>query len=360
MCDFSEYGTPSPEWLALEATLPPQPSVPLEERVRTTNAVREAASAAAMKPLQPWVKTQDHTITTRDGYPLEARTYRPSPETIPSSPETERLPVYIHLHGGGFLFGTLSSEDAACARIAINARIVVLNVNYRHTPEWVYPTAWNDVEDAFAWLHENIDALRGDKDKVVVGGISAGAYLGASLALGKHLGRSTQPKVDELPPIKGLVLTIPALVNLNCYGPVMAQLKSPEVSSWETCKDAPILPRGVCEFFMGLLKVQGFDEGDVRMNPGLATAGQVKGLPPTVFGVAGFDPLRDEGLLFAKRLAEAGVPTDVHVFKGLPHGFRRYGEQLSECQRWDRIVENGIVWALSGPDATGVLEIKTE
>lgn len=53
------------------------------------------------------------------------------------------------------------------------------------------------------------------------------------------------------------------------------------------------------------------------------------------------------------------VPTDVHVFKGLPHGFRRYGEQLTESKRWDKVMEDGIRWALSNPKPSGKFEVKT-
>ncbi len=359
MADFSAYDGPSAEWLALAATLPPPPlGLSIPELKEATNAGRDAASAAAMQTLSPQVTTQDHSIPTRDGAAIEARTYRRAVETA-SSPSP--VPVYIHLHGGGFLFGTLSSEDPACARVAVTTGALILNVNYRHTPEHAYPTAWDDVEDAFAWLHANAAALGADPAQVVVGGISAGAYLTASLALRKHLG--LVPALGGLPAIKGLVLMIPALVHIDCYAPVLGKLKDVAISSFETCKDAPVLPRKVCRLFMDLLKVkevQGLDEADVRLNPGNATPEQVKGLPPTAFGVAGYDPLRDEGLLFAQMLTEAGVPTDVNLFNGVPHGFRRYGDQLSECERWDRVVERGIEWALGGPKATGVFEIKTE
>ncbi|KAK3904258.1 Alpha/Beta hydrolase protein [Staphylotrichum tortipilum] len=358
MADFSAYDGPSSEWLALAATLPSPPlGLSIPELKEATNAGRDAASASAMQTLGPQVQIQDHSIPARDGALIEARTYRRASDSASSSP----LPVYIHLHGGGFLFGTLASEDPACARVAITTGALVLNVNYRHTPEHVYPTAWDDVEDAFAWLHANAAALGADPAQVVVGGISAGAYLTASLALRKHLGLA--PELVKLPPIRGLVLMIPALVHIDCYAPVLAKLKDVAISSFETCKDAPVLPRKVCRLFMDLLKVkevQALDEADVRLNPGNATPEQVKGLPPTTFGIAGFDPLRDEGLLFAQMLTEAGVPTDVNLFKGVPHGFRRYGDQLSECERWDRVVERGVEWALAGPEATGVFEIKTE
>jgi len=351
MCDFSPYGGPSAEWLALEATLPaPTPGLTIEQRKVETNAHRESVSAAAMKTLAPQLQIDTHAIPTRDGAHIEARTYRAL------NSKTGPLPVYVHLHGGGFLFGTLASEDAACARVALSTGVLVLNVNYRHTPEHAYPTAWDDVEDAFGWLHDHIGALGGDAARVVIGGISAGAYLAASLALEKNLGRVAVGR----PAIAGLVLMIPAVVHIDCYAPQMERLAGVEVSSWETCKDAPVLPRAVCRLFMDLLKVEGPDAADTRLNPGNASVKQVKGLPPTVFGVAGNDPLRDEGLLFAKRLTEAGVPTDVSVFRGVPHGFRRYGDALSECKRWDQVIDDGIFWALSGPKATGVFEIKTE
>lgn len=86
----------------------------------------------------------------------------------------------------------------------------------------------------------------------------------------------------------------------------------------------------VVELFTGLLEAEGKDEGDVRMNPGNAGREVVRGLPSSVFGVAGLDPLRDEGLLFTKMLGEEDVPTKMTVFPGVPHGFRRFGEALKE------------------------------
>ncbi|KAL2136179.1 hypothetical protein VTI74DRAFT_5057 [Chaetomium olivicolor] len=340
MCDFSCYGGASDEWLALEASLPPPPlGQSVEEKRRAVNASREQAAAEAMEVLGRWVRTQDHSIPTRDGSSIEARSYRPLDRDA-----SDPLPVYIHLHGGGFLFGTLASEDATCARISLNARVVVINVNYRHTPEHHYPTAWNDVEDAFEWLHDNIQAVGGDAARVVVGGISAGAQLTASLVLGKHLGRVAASR----PAIAGQVLMIPALVNMDCYEPQMRKMKDPSISSYEENKDAPILPVSMCRFFTELLKIDKseLNPENLKLNPGNATPEQVKGLPPTVFGIAGLDPLRDEGLLYAKMLTESGVPTDVHLFKGVPHGFRRFGEKLSASEKWDEVMENGIRWAL--------------
>ncbi|KAM0499031.1 hypothetical protein ACHAP8_005735 [Fusarium lateritium] len=354
MCDFSEYGGKSGEWLAVEASLPSPPTfADIYEQQRVVNQGREEISARDMKLLAASIRLTDHDILARDGTILEARSYRP----VDAEANT-RLPIYIHLHGGGYLFGSLSSEDAISTRIALGAGAIVFNVNYRHTPDAIYPTAWNDVEDAFYWVHNHIDKLFGNPDQVLVGGISAGAQLAAALALKQNV---SSPDILPNPKIAGQILMIPALVQSEQYQTQLEQLKDPSVSSYIENEHAPILSKKVVEFFTGLLKfpLSASNDTDLRLNTGNASILQVKGLPPTVLGIAGLDPLRDEGLLYGKKLAEAGVPTDIHVFRGLPHGFRRYGEQISESKRWDRVMEEGIKWAISSPDPSLKFEVKT-
>lgn len=249
---------------------------------------------------------KDYSITARDGATLEARTYRPA-----GIDTSERLPVYIHLHGGGYLFGTLSSEDAICSRIVVSRKekgtpVVVFNINYRHTPEHRYPTAWEDVEDAFVWVHEHIADIGGLSDQVVVGGISAGAQLTAALALSQL--RGDDKRLAACPKIRGQVLMIPCLVQMDYYAPRLEMLRSPELSSLATCAEAPILPVSRIKMFMQLLGVYDLKDArdDRKLNPGNATADEVKELPPTTFGIAGNDPLRDEGLFYAKLLNENG------------------------------------------------------
>ncbi|KAL2868985.1 alpha/beta hydrolase [Aspergillus lucknowensis] len=357
--DFSEYTGPSDEWIALERDLPPPPDLTTEELKVAVNKGREDIAARAMveQGLSAKVTIRDYRIPTRDGSSIEARSYRPV-----DVDDSTRLPVYIHLHGGGFLFGTLASEDAICARIVVSLAeqgvpIVVVNVNYRHTPEHKYPVAWNDTEDAFHWVHDHLDALGGEGASVVMGGISAGAWLTASTVLAQHLGGGDKALADR-PKIKGQVLMIPGLVHYGCYEPQLRRLRDPSVSSWVQNRDAPVLPLERVKLFTGLLGVHGGKEveGDLRLNPGNATAEQVRGLPPATFGVAGRDPLRDEGLLFAQLLSENGVPTQTNVFRGVPHGFRRFGDRLSVCEKWDEVMVDGIKWAL-GEAKPGPFEI---
>lgn len=298
MSDFSQYGSPSQEWLDYAAALPAPPAgVTMAQRKKLMNDEREKAAKDGLEIWSSKVRIQDHSIPTRDGSSVEARSYRPSNLDVDTA-----LPVYIHLHGGGFFFGTLASEDAVCARIAATAQVLVLNVNYRHTPEHVYPSAWEDTADAFEWLHDNIGSLNANPQQVVMGGISAGAQLTASFVLEQHLGKVATSR----PRIAGQVLMIPCLVNPDCYEPQIKKLVDPSVSSYEQNKDAAILPVSVARFFTDGLKIKNPQVSDLRLNPGNSSPDQVKGLPPTIFGIAGWDILRDEGLLWAKQLTEAG------------------------------------------------------
>lgn len=352
LLDFSQYGGASNEWLEVQKTLPAirfDTSVDPIVLRKTVNDEREARAAEAFKLLAEHVYVKEHSIPTRDGSTIIARTYRSVKKA-----ESEKLPVYLYFHGGGFIFGSHLSEEPLAAQAAIITGAVVLNVNYRHTPEHVFPTAFYDAQDAFAWLHKNIDTIGGDASNVLVGGVSAGAQLTASLTLEQHLGKVEL--LNSLPKIAGQILIIPCVASPSTYdqGPGK-KLKS---SSYVENENAPILPKTVIDFFMGLLKVGTPDLKDTKVNIVNATEGEVKGLPPTVFGIAGLDPLRDEGLLYAKLLAEADVPTDITIFQGVPHGHRRFGTALKASDDWDRVVHEGIAWALTKPEATGKFNVK--
>jgi acetyl esterase/lipase len=297
MADFSSFGGASSEWLAVQAGLAtPAPGQTLKDLKKATNDGREAVSAQEMLSLAPLVDLQDLSLQASDGYTLEARLYH-----LTSKPLDASTPLVVHLHGGGHLFGTLSSEDAACARIVVATGVCVFNLNYRHTPEFTYPTPWLDVETALRWLHSEAP-FPFDASKVILEGISAGAWMTASHVLAQRL----RTRLADCPPIAGQILMIPCLAHYDCFGPQLARLASPNKSSKEENKNAPILPIARIAQFLDLLKVQDLREDDLFLNPGNATVDQVRNLPPTVIGVAGLDPLRDEALLYGRLLEEAG------------------------------------------------------
>ncbi|ETS77624.1 hypothetical protein PFICI_09686 [Pestalotiopsis fici W106-1] len=352
MADFSQYGTPSEEWRKVSNLVPaPHPGLSFIERREHSNRTREQLSADEMKIWEPLVQRKDHTIPTRDQSTIEARSYRPA-----NADTTGKPPVLLYLHGGGFFSGTIATEDATCSRLAVHNNAIVLNVCYRHTPEHTYPTAWDDTHDAFEWLHDHIVDLGGDYQRVLVGGISSGAYLAASFVLEKHLGR----RCVSRPAIAGQILMVPCLLNTSCHGPILKKFKDPAVCSLQQLCNAPTLPMSTFQMITKMLQIPDPKEEDLRLNPGYVSASRAEGLPPTVIVTAGMDILRDEGLLYAKTLTEASVPTDVHVVPGLPHAFAAIPGLSEGKQRWNKILDGAIVWALSKPTAKENFSIQAE
>jgi acetyl esterase/lipase len=108
--DFSQYGGPSDEWLAVEKTLPARAfDITMDPIIlrNTVNTERAGRAAEFMKLLASHVQIKDHAIPTRDGSTVEARTYRSVKKDA-----SEKLPVYLYFHGGGFIFGNHPSIHA--------------------------------------------------------------------------------------------------------------------------------------------------------------------------------------------------------------------------------------------------------
>jgi acetyl esterase/lipase len=308
MADYSQYNGISPAMTALLPHIPnPPPGMTIQALKAAQNSSREAEVRESMKAFSSSVTIADHSIPSRDGKTqIEARSYRPA-----DKPADEKLPVFLFFHGGGFLMGTLNTEDATCSRIVKDLSnsgegeaVVVVHVNYRHTPEYTYPAQWEDSEDGLEWVFANADVFGGDASRIVVGGISAGAQLSAALVQTKK--REDAPSFKSL---LGQVLMIPCLVDEPAREALFAaKLKDPKISSWVDNADAPILPVARVRLFSKLLLPQDYvvDTVDPRVSPGIASDDAVKGLPPATFGIAGLDPLRDEALIYAEQLAANG------------------------------------------------------
>ncbi|BCS28060.1 alpha/beta hydrolase [Aspergillus puulaauensis] len=348
MSDYSQYQGPSTEWETFVEKNPLPPgnfSLPPQTIRQTANALRVQISQTELtnESLRDLVHWHDHSILTTDTQRILARVY------TPSQPSPRAYPVYLYFHGGGHLLGTIETEDAACSRLAAQANLIVINVNYRHTPEFKHPTQVNDAWDAFTWLSRNAGILNADPTHVIVGGISAGAGLAASVVLRHHhsmhqrvVGADSEDS-EATPPLTviGQLLCIPWLVHPDNYN---LPLGSGAGSSYAQNANAPVLPMALLRLFTDLLGAG--DPSDPELNVGLAGDEAVAGLPKTAFLVAGRDLLRDEGLYYAETLERNGVPTKVHVFPGLPHGFRRFSA-LPSSRVWDELLVRNCQWILS-------------
>lgn len=229
----------------------------------------------------------------RDGTPLAMRLYRPA------RGHRATLPVLLFIHGGSFVTGGLHSEDNRCIHYAREAQVAVVAVDYRLAPEHPFPAAIEDCQDALEWVVAHAPALGCDPSRVALGGLSAGGCLAAALALWAAERPSISPTF--------LMLLFPVLD---------ARLATESVNEFT---DTPVLIADTVHRLWTLY----LDEPGHRTDPlaSPAHAVDVSGLPPTLMITAQYDPLRDEGLAFATRLAGAGVPVDLHHFGRGFHSF---------------------------------------
>lgn len=174
----------------------------------------------------------------------------------------------------------------------------VLAIDYRLAPEHPFPAAAEDAHATYAWASANAE-LGADPARIAVGGDSAGANLAAVAAL---LARDA-----GLPPPAMQLLIYPITV------------AGEELPSRHTFGDGFLLTRPDMDFFEDRYLPAGAERSDPRVS--ILRAADLSGLPPAYLAIAGFDPLRDEGVAFAKRLEEAGVPVSLRLHPSLVHTF---------------------------------------
>ena len=249
---------------------------------------------------QPIGSTRDLVVAG-----LPARLYVPSSQMVEPSPvvepvETpapEKHPLLLFLHGGGFMFGDLDSHDAACRFLAERSGVRVLAVGYRLAPEHPLPAAYDDAVAAHRWLVDHAAEVGADPARLAVGGDSAGGTLAAGVAI--EAARAGLPLAFQL-------------------------LVYPATDAVRETASAALFAEGfyLTKAFMDLANqryIAGGDPRDPRVSPRYADLPE--GLAPAYVVTAGFDPLRDEGEAYARRLADAGVPVELRRFPDQIHGF---------------------------------------
>ena len=241
--------------------------------------------------------------------PVSLRIYRPT-----RSPN-ERMPCLVFYHGGGWVLGSLDGVDGLCRTLCQEAQLVVISVDYRLAPEHQFPTGVEDCWAATCWVAENAESLGIDPLKLVVGGDSAGGNLAASVAL--------RARDQAFPQLAGQVLIYP-VTDLTQSQP-----------SYESFAEGYLLTRDSMTWFIQQYLPKAMDLKTPEAS--VLFAESLVGLPPTLLLVAGFDPLRDEGLAYAKRLQEAGVAVIEKNWEGMVHGFinqRDLLPQAREASKW--------------------------
>ena len=220
-------------------------------------------------------------------------------------------PTLIYYHGGGWVLGNLESHDGVCRDIANAAQCTVISVDYRLAPEAKFPAAADDSIAAAQWIHDNAETLGIDRNRLAVGGDSAGGNLSAVVAL--------HARDNGGPSLKLQVLIYPSADMSSVY------------PSYEEFAEQLPLTRSTMDWFVDLyLKQRATDAKDWRASP--LHAKSLAGLPPAFIITAGMDPLRDEGEEFARALMKAGVAVETKRFDGQIHGFLTMGRIIKDSQ----------------------------
>lgn len=219
------------------------------------------------------------------------------------------LPVLMYFHGGGFVIGDLDTHDVLCRELANAAGCAVVAVDYRMAPEHRFPCAIDDGLAATYWVQRNAASLALDARRLAVGGDSAGGNLAAVVA---QLARDA----GDLAIIFQLLI-YPA-TDQRCGAP-----------SHQTNGQGYLLTKDTIDYFMGHYITDPRHNLDPRASPLLRP--DLSRLPPALVLTAGYDPLRDEGLMYSQRLSEAGNQATHICFERQIHGFITMGKVLDEA-----------------------------
>lgn len=219
--------------------------------------------------------------------PLELRVHGPLIED--AAPEMG-LPVLLWIHGGGTIFGSAAREDVFCSDLAERLGAAVVAVEYRLAPEHPYPAALDDCTDALAWCGAR-------SERIVVAGGSAGGGLAAALALRTR---------DE---------GGPAIAAQHLYYPMLDDRLA--TASARRLAEAPVCDRRIVETAWSAYLAG--RPADPYAAP--ARAIDLSGLPRSYVDTGDLDLFMDEALDYARRLADSGVETELHVIERAVHAF---------------------------------------
>ncbi|HEY7105787.1 MAG TPA: alpha/beta hydrolase [Acidimicrobiia bacterium] len=253
------------------------------------------------------VERTDHVVSTDPE--VVVRVHRPKSAS-------GRLPVIYSIHGGGYILGSYVMDDVRFDRWCPALGCVGVSVEYRLAPETPYPGPLDDCYAGLTWTYEHAAEIGADPAHIGIAGVSAGGGLAAALAL---LARD-----------RGEISL--------CFQLLECPMIDDTQSTSSSCLDGlPIWSRESNTFgwksYLGDL----YGTGDIPAYAAAARATDLTGLPPALVIVGGADGFRDENITYALRLNQAGVPTELHVLPGAPHGVMMFAAS-TVAKRWNQTV----------------------
>lgn len=240
---------------------------------------------------QEVAKVENITIPADDTDEIGLRIYTPEGDGP--------FPVFVYYHGGGWALGDLEVIDPIMRWVTNEVGAIVVSVDYRLAPEYKFPIPAEDCYTATKWVAENIEKYNGDPERIAVGGDSAGGNLAAVVPLMAK---------DRGGPNIALQILLYPVTDFNTN--TTSYIENGKGNYLETPA-------------MHWFNDQYLNDEEDKKNP-YAAPFQAKdhtGLPPALVFTAEYDVLRDDGIAYAERLKEAGVPVEHIQYDGQIHGF---------------------------------------
>jgi acetyl esterase len=301
-----------------------EPDMPLDPAAKRFLTMMAAASPSERSRPSPQDRTQDRRqalaklmqfarvdvtiVAGVDGLlpgpvgDIPYRLYTPANTTI------EPLPGFVFFHGGGMVAGSIETHDHVCAALAQTTGCRLISVGYRLAPEHKFPAAVEDAIAATKWVSENASLLGIDATKLVVGGDSAGATLSAVVC--QDALRNAGPAIL-----------------LQCLICPVLDFDEPSPSR-QAFAENHLIDKATIDADLADYLPDDADLADPRISPLRAT--HLAGLPTAIVHTAEFDPMRDEGNAYARKLMAADVAVEHVCHDGMIHNFHAMGAILPQ------------------------------
>jgi len=211
------------------------------------------------------------------------------------------LPAFMFFHGGGWILGDFPTHERFVRDLVADSGAAAVFVNYTPSPESRYPVAINEAYAATKWVAENGAQINVDGKRLAVAGNSVGGNMAAVVAL--------MAKQKGTPALRAQLLFWP-VTNANF-----------ENASYDEFANDHFLTRNMMKWFWDTYTTDPKQRQEIYASPLLATAEQLKGLPPALVQSAEKDVLRDEGEAYARKLDAAGVTVVATRYNGMIHDF---------------------------------------
>jgi acetyl esterase len=249
-----------------------------------------SVARAGMEAMSAPSTVELHDISDLDAKGIRLRVYRPN--------DISGRGALVYFHGGGWVIGSLDTHDDVCRKLAVALDHVVISVDYRLAPEHPFPAPLDDCISAVQWIHTHAHELDIDPERLAVGGDSAGGNLAAVVA-------NLRPV-----PLRFQMLIYP-----------VTDARRGSASYRDNADGYRLTATGMKWFCDHYLSGTEGDEDDPRVSPLYADDRTLAAAPPALVITAEYDPLRDEGEDYARRLLGAGVPCTLTRYYGQIHGF---------------------------------------